>query len=465
MDVKIRNSYYRKNAILKLIFAPQFMQGNYSYTDIWKVSFPLIIGGMAQAVINVTDSAFLGRVSEVAMGASAISGLFFILLLMLGFGFGIGAQIIIARLDGEQKQNEIGGIVHQTLYFLLVLSLLLIAICLFTGKIVLSWFVQSPEVLEACIQYLNVRSFGFFFVFILIAFRSFYSGIADTKIISYTTIVMALANIILNYCLVFGNVGFPEMGIAGSALASTISEALAAIFMILYTIYIKDVEKFNILKSSAPDFKKFMEIFRLGSPIMLQMCASVTSWFIFFLIIEKMGQRELAVSNITRNVYMILMVPLLGFGSATNTLVSNLIGQGKKNEVIPLIKRIIVLSLILSVIIVGINAIYPYMTIYLFTNMPDVAEESVILIYVISGSLLLFSVSYMLLSGVSGTGSTLVTLIIEIFTVLFYLIATYYLAVEWKMSLAVVWGVEYIYFALMGGMAFLYLKYGNWNSK
>lgn len=438
------------------------MQGTYSYKDIWKISYPLIIGGMAQAVINVTDSAFLGRVSEVAMGASAISGLFFILLLMLGFGFGIGAQIIIARLDGEQRQSEIGSIAHQTLYFLIALSLVLIAICLFTGKIFLSWFVQSPEVLEACIQYLNVRSFGFFFVFILIAFRSFYSGTADTKIISNTTIVMAVANIILNYCLVFGNLGFPEMGIAGSALASTISEALATIYMILYTIYNKNVEKFNLLKLSPPDFNKFMEIFRLGSPIMIQMCASVTSWFIFFLIIEKMGQRELAVSNITRNVYMILMVPLLGFGSATNTLVSNIIGQGKKHEVIPLIKRIIVLSLVLSVIVVGINAIYPYMTIYLFTNMADVAQESVILTYVISGSLLLFSVAYMLLSGVSGTGNTLVTLIIEIFTVLFYLIATYYLAVEWEMSLAVVWGVEYIYFALMGGMAFLYLKYGGW---
>jgi putative MATE family efflux protein len=438
------------------------MQGTYSYKDIWKISYPLIIGGMAQAVINVTDSAFLGRVSEVAMGASAISGLFFILLLMLGFGFGIGSQIIIARLDGEQKHNEIGGIAHQSLYFLVALSLVLIAICLFTGKIFLSWFVQSPEVLEACIQYLNVRSFGFFFVFILIAFRSFYSGTADTKIISYTTIVMALANIILNYCLVFGNFGFPEMGIAGSALSSTISEALAAIYMVLYTIYNKKVIKFNLLKLSLPDFNKFMEIFRLGAPIMIQMCASVTSWFIFFLIIEKMGQRELAVSNITRNVYMILMVPLLGFGSATNTLVSNIIGQGKKHEVIPLIKRIIVLSLALSVIVVGINAIYPYMTIYLFTNMADVAQESVILTYVISGSLLLFSVAYMLLSGVSGTGNTLVTLIIEIFTVLFYLIATYYLAVEWKMSLAVVWSVEYIYFALMGGMSFLYLKYGGW---
>ena len=92
-----------------------------SYKEIWKVALPLVIGGMAQAVINVTDSAFLGRVSEVAMGASAIGGLFFITLLMLGMGFGVGAQIMIARLEGERKQDEVGNTTHQLLYFLIAL--------------------------------------------------------------------------------------------------------------------------------------------------------------------------------------------------------------------------------------------------------------------------------------------------------------------------------------------------------
>jgi len=440
------------------------MQGSYSYKEIWKVSYPLIIGGMAQAFINVTDSAFLGRVSEVAMGASAIGGLFFVTLLMLGMGFGVGAQIIIARLDGEGRQNDIGSITHQALYFLVVLSVALIAFSLASGKEFLSYFVKSPDVLHACLQYLNIRSFGFFFVFILIGFRSFYAGVADTKIISYTTILMAAANFVLNYCLVFGNWGFPEMGIAGSALASTTSEGLAAIYMIVYTLNNKEAGKYNLLKFSSPDINKFMTIFKVGAPMMVQMCASLMSWFIFFLIIEKMGERELAASNITRNVYMILMAPLLGFGSATNTLVSNSIGQGKSKEVIPLVKRIIMLSLASTLVIVLFNAIFPYLLIGIFTNITDVAIASVPLVYVISGSLLMFSVAYMMLSAVSGTGNTLITLAIEIVTIVFYLVATYLLAVKWKMQLPVVWSVEYVYFALIGSLAFLYLKYGNWRS-
>lgn len=438
------------------------MQKKYGYREIWNIAYPLIIGGMAQAFINVTDSAFLGRVSETAMGASAIAGLFFVTLLMLGFGFGVGAQIVIARLDGENRQHEIGSYAHQTLYFLTAFSLVLILFCLFSGKLLLSFFLQSQYVLQACLDYLNVRAFGYFFVFIMAAYRAFYTGIGDTKIISYATALMAAANFFLNYCLIFGNCGFPEMGIKGAALASTSSEALAAVYMVLYTSVNKNVEKFNLQKLTAPARKKFINIFRIASPMMIQMFAAVASWFIFFLIIEKMGERDLAVSNITRNVYMIIMVPLLGFGSATNTMVSNIIGQGKPDEVIPLLKRIILLCFSISLIIVLLNAICPELTISLFTNFTDIAQETVPVIYVISGALLMFSVAYSLLSGVSGTGKTGITLGIEIITVALYLVATYFMAVEWKLSLAAVWCVEYVYFALMGTMAFLYLKYGKW---
>lgn len=438
------------------------MQSTYSYKEIWKISWPLIVGGMAQAFINVTDSAFLGRVSEVAMGASAIAGLFFVALLMLGLGFGIGLQIVVARLDGEGKQNDISSTTHQALYFLIGLSLLMIGVCLFSGKLFLSWFVQSPDVLQACIEYLNIRSFGFFFVFILTAWRSFYTGIAETRVISYTTGIMACANFFLNYCFIFGHFGFPEMGIAGAALASSLSEAIACVFIIIYMFKDSSITQYRIFSFSQPDLKKFLSIFYIGAPVMIQMASAVTSWFIFFLIVEKIGERELAVSNVIRNVYMVLMVPLMGFGSATNTLVSNVVGQGKINEIIPLIRRIMLLSFLASLLVVVINAIYPYMTIRLFTNIDEVAQKSVPVTYVISGSLLLFSVSYMMLAGVSGTGRTLVTLGIELFTVLIYLVVTYFFAVKWKMSLEIVWSVEYVYFAMMGSLSLLYLKFGGW---
>mgnify|MGYP000393834820 FL=1 len=96
-----------------------------AYKHIWNISYPIILGGVAQTVINITDSAFLGRVSEVALGASAIAGLLYVTFMMLGYGFGVGVQIIIARLNGEKKYHEMGNVLDHSLYFLLSLFYIL----------------------------------------------------------------------------------------------------------------------------------------------------------------------------------------------------------------------------------------------------------------------------------------------------------------------------------------------------
>jgi len=79
------------------------MENSFSYKQIWKISYPLILGGVAQTIINISDTIFLGRLNEIALGASAIAGLYYVTFFMLGVGFSIGTQIIIARINGEKN--------------------------------------------------------------------------------------------------------------------------------------------------------------------------------------------------------------------------------------------------------------------------------------------------------------------------------------------------------------------------
>ena len=158
---------------------------------------------------------------------------------------------------------------------------------------------------------------------------------------------------------------------------------------------------------------------------MLQMFIALTSWFIFFMIIEQMGERPLAISNIIRNAYMILMIPLMGFGSATNTLVSTLIGEKKYNQVFVMIKKISIMSFVISLIVMLILNIMPEIMLGIFTNNDELIQASIPSLRVIDGSLLMYSVSTIVLSAVSGSGNTLMSLIIEIVTIIFYLFATY----------------------------------------
>ncbi len=97
----------------------------YTNKQIWSVSYPILLSLLAQNVINVTDTAFLGHVSEVALGASAMGGLFYICVFTIAFGFSTGSQIVIARRNGEGRYTDVGPVMIQGVMFLFVMALLL----------------------------------------------------------------------------------------------------------------------------------------------------------------------------------------------------------------------------------------------------------------------------------------------------------------------------------------------------
>jgi len=150
---------------------------------------------------------------------------------------------------------------------------------------------------------------------------------------------------------------------------------------------------------------------------------------------------------------------LMGFSNATNTIVSNLIGQGRKAELLQVLNKIIVLSLSTTLLVVLVNLIFWRYTLAVFTSSNELADATFGCILVISGSSLLFSVAYVLLSAVSGSGGTLATLAIESVTLVFYLVATYYTAIHFKVSIEIVWCTEYVYFLAMGLISYYYVKY------
>lgn len=207
------------------------MQVQATYKDIWRISYPIMIGSMAQTFLGITDTAFLARVGEIELGSSAIGGVFYFVLVMVGMGFGIGSQILMARKAGANDQPAIGKIFDHSILLLLLLSVVLFILIWFSGHFIFKQIIQSPLIVLGANEFLNYRIWGIFFVMIAMAFRAFYVGISQTRIITYSAIVMAALNILLDYLLIFGNYGFPKMGIAGAGLASAISFAIINLFL------------------------------------------------------------------------------------------------------------------------------------------------------------------------------------------------------------------------------------------
>jgi putative MATE family efflux protein len=436
-----------------------------SYRRIWNISLPLILSLVAQNVVNVTDTAFLGRIGEVELGAAAIGGLFYISLFMLGFGFGIGGQILIARRNGEKNYGEIGRITDNSLYFLFGLSLVLFLLIRFFSPAILRPMISSGDIYLASLDFLQYRIYGIFFAFGNVLLRAFYIGTTSTRVLTYNALIMAGANVFLDYALIFGNFGFPEMGIKGAAIASAISEALSSIFIFGYTFKMVNLQKYNLFRFGKFDWKVVKTTLDISFFVMLQYFLSLAGWFAFFMIIEKMGERPLAISNIVRSAYIVFLIPVFAFGSVTNSLVSNLIGEGKGNFVIPVIKKVVLMNFVLIGGVVLVSAFIPRFIISVYTSDPALISQTVPSFYVVLSALLMFSFASILFNGVSGTANTATALWIELVTILVYLIVAWFLAVYLKLNVEWVWTSEYIYFLVMSILSYLYLKSGRWRKK
>ncbi len=433
-----------------------------TYRSIWRISGPIIIGLVAQNLMVVIDTAFLGRLGEITLGAAAVGGLFYLCLVMLGAGFSVGTQIVIGRRNGEGNKKHIGPVFDHGFYFLTALAIVLFAIVTFLAPPFLSWFLQSERVLAEGLIFLEYRRFGFLFGFLVLGFNAFYIGTARTYILIASTMLMAGLNIFLDYALIFGNFGMPEMGIAGAAWATNIAEVVTFVFLVSCSWKNKSIKLYHLFRFPKPNWKQYRPLLKVAVPVMFQYFFSFSAWFVFFMVIERIGETALAASNITRSFYMLLMIPVWGLSSATNSLVSNLIGQGKSDEVIPLIKKVLLTGLVINLIIIQINIFFPQQIAGFFTNEPHLIEATIPLLRIVSIALISFAFGMIIFSGLSGTGKTLVALVIEIIAIAIYIATAFFLAIAMDASAPTVWFVEVLYFALLGAFSIIYLASGKW---
>lgn len=423
------------------------------------VAYPIIIGSVAQNIVNVTDTAFMGRVGEIGLGASALGGIFYFVLNMIGTGFGTGVQIIIARRLGEGNTHLIGKTLHQALYFMLPASLLLLVMSYSFSASILKPLIQSDLIYESTIAYLDYRMIGLVFGYGQILFRSFYIGIADTKILTSSTLVMAGVNIVLDYGLIFGNLGMPEMGIKGAALASAIAEGIALIYIILYTQRRKFVARFNLLPLQAYDKGIFGANFKLSYPLMIQNFLSLGVWFAFFLLVEKMGEQELAISNIIRSVYIVLMIPIWGFAAASNSLTSFLIGNQRKHQIFNLMGRILLLCIGGVAAFITLSFAFPYTILSVYTDSKALVDAAVPVLFVVNFGALSLSAGFVLFNALLGTGKTTAGLYIELLVLAIYLLFVYLVVYVWKGTIAAVWISEFVYGVFLALFSWFYLLY------
>lgn len=441
------------------------MSNDYSYKNIWNIAWPIILGSLAQDIITIADTIFIGRIGEISIGAIAIAGILYLTITMLALGFGVGIQVLIARRYAEKKYEELKKITSHSLLILLFFAIIIFVVLQLFTPLILSEIIQNRLIRQGALDFLTIRYFGLFAAFLNVGFRSLFIGISRTKIISHTTIIMSITNILFDYLFIFGiGINLAPMGLKGAALASVIAEYIALIIFIKTTFTKKSLSTFRFSIKQKINFTLVKLILKIATPTMAQNFISFVAWFIFFIFVEKMNSQALAVSNIIRSIYIILLLPITGFAAATNSMVSYSIGIKQSNKVFPIIKKSILLSWIFIGVVTMFSLLFPTKIIAFFTLDYALQSATLPVFYVIAGAAFFLAFGIILFNAVTGTGNTFAAMIIEITVISLYLYGVRLMA-RLNISITYVWIMEFFYGLALGLVSLFWLKLAKWKNK
>ena len=434
-----------------------------SNREIWRIAYPIMLGNLAQTIITFTDTAFLGHLGTIELSASMMAGLYYYVFTTLAMGFAVGIQIFIARRFGEGDLKKIGVVFQHGALFVLGLGILLFSILFFFSHRLLHIIIESENIYAAAGEYLRYRQFGIMFVVFNFLFRSFYVGISNTKVITFSTIIMAVVNIFFDWALIYGKFGLPEMGIGGAALASLMAEVTAFCFFWIYTYLKIPHEEYGMFRWHKWQPALMGNILKVAFPSMIQRLFSFGAWFIFFVMIEKMGEMAIGVSSVVRSTYMILIIPGFAFAATANTLTSRIIGEGKSDEVMSMLWKVVKNSLICSSILVVITFIMPQLVLHIYTDDVALAQAAVPSVYVIAVATLVSAVGMVFFEAVSGTGNTTAAMALEFGILIAYIIYVYLMSKT--STIAGVWTAEWVYNISIGLISLVYIWKADWGRK
>ena len=433
--------------------------------EILRLALPVSVALLIPQINFFTNNVFMGMLGQRELGVNSITGVFYLILSMIGYGLSSGVQIQMARRAGEENKKGIAEVFMNGIMLSFMFSLGLIMLSIWLVPVLFSFSLNDSNNFLLSLNFMYIRVWGLPFLMLSQLLCSFYISIGRSRMLIYGSVVATVFNIVFDYLFIFGKFGFPAMGFKGAAIASVIAEVFYCITLagIFFTNGLhKEYPVFNYIRFN---FSHSLQSLKVAAPLIIQFLFSIGGWLIFFFFIEHLGEQSLAASNMLRSIFGIVGVGTWALATTCNIMVSNIIGQGRKRDVIKVIIKISQLSFLYAAILSVLLLLFSYQFLSIYSSDSALILFTIPSMRIIVVATLIMSISTVAFNGVVGTGNTLVNLSMEISCVGLYLVYCYYFIYLKHSELYICWGCEFIYWTGLLIGSTLYLKSGKWKGK
>src|SRR6056297_2176967 len=446
---KLKYSYITKGPILKSLIT---------------LAWPIMLSQLMQTLYNLADTLWLGRLGAEAVAAISISFPIVFMMISIAAGLTIAGTALIAQHKGRGNFNKINSIIGQLFSFIVFLAIVISIIGSLLATDIITIMGAEPEIIPDAAAYLRTIFAGMPFMFIFFIFSSILRGIGDTKTPSIMMFFSVTINIILDPLLIFGIGIFPELNVAGAALATIIARAIVAIYALI--IIERGVDGFYLKFSNLKwDFSIIKKIVTIGVPSSVEQSMISLGQVLMTSLVAGFGTMTLAAYGIVNRIISLPTILAFGVAAAATTMVGQNIGADKKSRA-ERTSLVSILIIFISMSVLGIVLfIEPRFVIKIFNDAPEVVKLGSNYLRIVALTFGFLGAMYVGNGVFKGAGKTVPPMIISSTTLwLFRLGLAYLFITAFSMSQIALWWAVAI--SHLGGSIFVlsWLKISNWST-
>lgn len=441
---------------------------NNFYKKILQVALPAIAGLSTQMVVSLVDTAMVGRIDDAtyALAAMGIGVLATWALISFFSSLATGIHVVVARKFGEGDYISCGVTLNNSLLLAILVGAIVAMIGVFFSYPIAHLFATDETVGNYASEYLYYRFMGIPFFLVSVSFRGFFFGISKTKIFMYSGVITNILNIIFNYILIYGNFGFPKMGLAGAGLGSTLATMFDGVFYGVIIMLPSYRKKFQNFKHLIINKNIISAILKISLPVSFQNVFILIGFLSFVAITGIIGTLEQAATQAVISVLFISFLPCFGFGIAVQTLVGNNLGAKKY-----LLAKIYgfetaKVATIYTIILGFIFIILPQYVLLIITNDYTIIDTATPSLRVAGFAQIFYGVGVVLANGLQAAGRSFYVMKSEVVTnLIIFVPLAYFLGVYLDLGLTSAWMALPVYIIMYSLIIYIKFNSVDWHTK
>ena len=342
------------------------------------LGLPLVGGHLAQIAIGVTDTVMLGWYGVDALAAVTLAASYFFVLFLMGAGFAFAVMPMVATFDAEEDEVSIRRVTRMGLWLSIAYSVAIMPIMIWSESLFL-FLGQEPTVAADAQQYLRIAGFGMFPWLVAMVFKSYLAALERTQVVFWIAVLATVCNGLINYALIFGNWGAPEMGIQGAAIASVFTQLIGMLGVVVYAILVLPQHQLFVGFWRA-DWEMLMRVFRLGVPIGFTGLSETGLFTATAVMMGWLGTVPLAAHGIALQCAGITFMLHLGISNVATIRAGNAFGRGDREHLAKGAYVVFAMSLVAALLTIVGFLLWPEPLVLAFMQPSEPARDQILII-------------------------------------------------------------------------------------